>query len=476
MNKIEKKRINDLFKISRCLTNLKIHHVIFDGALLGFIRENNLIKWDWDAEISMRYSEYKKNLIKIIETIDKLQIGSIKLNNSFENPKLTINQDDFKYTLQPFHYSKDKKIIFRRLYKYPAKYLDEISKFKINGYVFPIPKNPEDLLELEYGKNWRTPLNSKVKDEYLSSQVYTIKNNKLFAEIFKYSEIIKSILRNLIILPRKLLSKYPIIEYYLNLNKEQLFIDQLNFVCSKKSKVIFIEIGSSDLKEAIILSQINQNINFTCKVFEASRATYQKLLRIRNSHGIQNLKIFNKAIVPSKLNYFLEINKKNPNLNKMISSEKPLKNKSNNILLSNINDLKIDGFHKLVKMDIEGLEEELFLENISFIKKLTDISFTIELHQSLYKKNLDLEKFLYELLDNGYKILFIELSMYCNPYFLNRLRNSKGIFKKACGRYLIKYPPIDCIKYIAFTEYRLIKYKPYFSSKNIRSITLIKSN
>ena len=37
-------RINDLFKISRCLTNLKIHHVIFDGALLGFIREKNLIK------------------------------------------------------------------------------------------------------------------------------------------------------------------------------------------------------------------------------------------------------------------------------------------------------------------------------------------------------------------------------------------------------------------------------------------------
>ena len=61
----------------------------------------------------------------------------------------------------------------------------------------------------------------------------------------------------------------------------------------------------------------------------------------------------------SKLNYNFEINKK-PNLNRMIYSEKPLKNKSNNMLLSNINDLKIDGIHKLVKMDIEGLEEDLF--------------------------------------------------------------------------------------------------------------------
>ena len=111
MNKIEKKRINDLYKISSCLNDLKIHHVIFDGALLGFIREKNLIKWDLDIQISMRYSEYKENLIKIIETIQKLQIGAIKLNNSFENPKLTINQIDFKYTLKPFHYSKDKSVI-----------------------------------------------------------------------------------------------------------------------------------------------------------------------------------------------------------------------------------------------------------------------------------------------------------------------------------------------------------------------------
>ena len=63
MNKIEKKRINDLYKISSCLNDLKIHHVIFDGALLGFIREKNLIKWDPDVEIAIRYIDYQKNLI-----------------------------------------------------------------------------------------------------------------------------------------------------------------------------------------------------------------------------------------------------------------------------------------------------------------------------------------------------------------------------------------------------------------------------
>ena len=157
MIKLEKKRIQDLYKITKCLENLEIHHIISDGALLGFVRDKNLIKWDGDVEISMRYLDFKRNLINIIESLENLKIGRVKINNSYENPKLTINQLNFKYTLQAFHYSKDKKIIFRKMYKYPAKYLNEISIIKIMGFNFFIPKNAEDLLELQYGKNWRIP-------------------------------------------------------------------------------------------------------------------------------------------------------------------------------------------------------------------------------------------------------------------------------------------------------------------------------
>ena len=125
-------------------------------------------------------------------------------------------------------------------------------------------------------------------------------------------------------------------------------------------------------------------------------------------------------------------------------------------------------------MDIEGLEEKLLIENIEFIKNLSNISFTIELHQSMYKNNLVLEKVFYELLENGYSILFIELSRECNQYFLNQLKKTSKVFKKSGGRILIKYPPIYCIKYIVNTDYRLIKNNPYFSKRNIRSITLTK--
>ena len=72
------------------------------------------------------------------------------------------------------------------MYKYPAKYLNEISIIKIMGFDFFIPKNAEELLELQYGKNWRIPFQSNDKNEYLSKKIYTKKNNKLFINRLKY--------------------------------------------------------------------------------------------------------------------------------------------------------------------------------------------------------------------------------------------------------------------------------------------------
>ena len=95
MNKLEKKRIKDLYKITKCLEKLKIHYVISDEALLVFIRKKSLINYFGDIEISIRYIDYKRNLINIIKTIYNLKIGQIEINNSYENPNLIIKQIAF---------------------------------------------------------------------------------------------------------------------------------------------------------------------------------------------------------------------------------------------------------------------------------------------------------------------------------------------------------------------------------------------
>ncbi len=474
MNKLEIERINNAHKISKCLKNLNIHHIVTDGALLGFIREKGLIEWDWDIEISVRYFDFKSNLINIIEAFDQLKIGRVSFNNSYENPKLTIFQNNFKYCLNAFHYSEDKKVIYRKMYKFPSKFLDEISTIKINGLDFPIPKNAEDLLALEYGKDWRVPLKSFDKNEYKSNKVYTKKNNRIINELYRYLYISKYILSKFIKLPRRILSKYPVIEYYMHLNREQLFIDQLNFVCRSNPKIILIEIGSSDLKESLILSKINKNKHIPIKVYEASRSTYLELLKIKKFYNLQNINILNKAVIPSLSNYQLKENIA-PNLNEMIFISKKNNSNWNNILLPDIKEIKDPRIHKLVKMDIEGLEEKLIEENLDYLKTLKNITFTIEMHQNKYKNPLVFEKVIHELLNNQYSLLFIELSRGCNHELIRNIKLKGKFFKKAGGRFLIKNPETTWVKYIVNTDYSLMKNYPYFARRNIRSISLTKS-
>ena len=128
-------RLRGLNIISEALRNLNIKFAIFDGALLGFIRDKKLIEWDWDAEIAILYDEYIDNLEDIIKQIDRCNIGKLVLNPSKENPKITIitpksNFGDFKYAITPFKISNDKKIMYRQLYKYPSKYTHFIASRK----------------------------------------------------------------------------------------------------------------------------------------------------------------------------------------------------------------------------------------------------------------------------------------------------------------------------------------------------------
>ena len=55
-------RRNNFKQIVDILDNLKINFFLEGGVLLGAIRENDFIKWDWDVEIAFFQMSLKKNL------------------------------------------------------------------------------------------------------------------------------------------------------------------------------------------------------------------------------------------------------------------------------------------------------------------------------------------------------------------------------------------------------------------------------
>ena len=363
------------------------------------------------------------------------------------------------------------------MYKYPAKYLDTIEIIKIKKYLFPIPAQAEELLCLEYGTNWRVPLQSTNKDDYLSKDVYTRKNNninityiKIKQKIYYYFKKISNIIKNF-------LNKYPVLEYRLNKGRERLFILQIYKIAKRFKKITFIEIGSSDLNESIILTSIFGKKFFNSVIYEASEETYNTLKNKKIKFDLGNTNIFNQAIVPDNKTYFLRKSKEQ-NLNRIISdgSNHDTEVKITNIRRFNqIEEIYPIKSHKILKMDIEGLEEELLNNNITLLSKLENISLCIELHQQTYEDPKKLKETFLELIRNKFTIEFVEFSMYCNPLILKEFLTNKNFISKNNNRYLIKKPKIDILDQLVNCDYRIIKKNPFYSPKNVRSVTFHKN-
>ena len=362
------------------------------------------------------------------------------------------------------------------MYKYPAKFLNNIEMIKIKEYYFPIPKQAEELLSLEYGEDWRIPLNSKNKNKYLSTNVYTKKNNIINNTYIKLIQKLKFYMKLTNNIIRKYLNNYPLLEYRLKQNREQLFILQLYKIAKKYKEILLVEIGSSDLKESIILTRILNKTKITAVIYEASKETYSKLIKKRERNNLNNIDIVNKAIVPDNKPYFLrESNQKN--LNRIVSENIETRNKikdENLLRFDQIHELYIPNTHKIIKMDIEGLEESIITKNSKILSKLTNISLCIELHQQSYKDPKKLKESIQYLIDNKFQIQFVEFSMYCNNLILKKYLNNNNLIAKNNKRYLIKNPSSEIIDHIVNCDYQIITNAPFYSPKNIRSFTLIK--
>ena len=162
-------RKKEFLKICNVLDQLNIIFFLNSGILLGAIRDNDFIKWDWDIEISVFSDELLPNIDLITNKLKE---------NGFEIKKMNKKEDDSKidfvgeypgdvtgYTIWSWNYSKFRDVYWRRELSIPSKFLKKFSKIDFMGRQFNCPYNPEEYLEFAYG-NWKVPLRTTDKDLY----------------------------------------------------------------------------------------------------------------------------------------------------------------------------------------------------------------------------------------------------------------------------------------------------------------------
>ena len=170
---VERKK--NFLKITDILKKKKIIFFLQGGVLLGARREKNFIKWDWDIEISLFSDDLIKNFEILVKELRKCGYKIINQNQTNYTPKIAFMKKNDKSTFYSFigwKYNSFNKSYTRKKFKIPEHFLKKFTKIKFLNKDFNCPSPIDEYLKHHYG-NWKTPLISDNKKEYLNSRFYT---------------------------------------------------------------------------------------------------------------------------------------------------------------------------------------------------------------------------------------------------------------------------------------------------------------
>jgi lipopolysaccharide cholinephosphotransferase len=184
-------RKKEFLKICNILDNIGITYFLNTGILLGAIRDNNFIKWDWDVEISVMSEELYKNFDLICKSIKKNNFQIIQIDDNKESLKIDFfghfPKETTRYTIFSWNYSFKDNVYWRKDKVIPSEFLKKFSKIIFFGRSFNVPYNPKKFLKFAYGE-WMTPIRTSNKAIYMTNN-FKKKNfliKKVLIKIFNY--------------------------------------------------------------------------------------------------------------------------------------------------------------------------------------------------------------------------------------------------------------------------------------------------
>ncbi len=167
-----------LRRISRYLEKENIPYILEAGTLLGIVRENRLLPWDNDVDITIT-RQFENQLLKSLWKIrlfgykvraksyqrdlkyfkkGELRIIKIKHKNPFKFFKTDVILDIFIKRKIDKEYYWTVGVKAPVLKSVPEKFYDQHTQLEFEGKNYSVPRDYEGYLENHYGKDWRIPV------------------------------------------------------------------------------------------------------------------------------------------------------------------------------------------------------------------------------------------------------------------------------------------------------------------------------
>jgi hypothetical protein len=165
-------------EILRQVRGVMIKHglkpIFSDGLVLGYVREHDFIKWDFDADFFVNAELAIGKEYEILYDLVKLGFEEKKVRRNLHDWKVAVEKNDYHIDLRAFYRDGDNHISRVRrsngdysVYTMPARFMDNLQEVEFYGATYFIPKDTDGYLTHLYG-DWRTPIRSCKHSEYLN--------------------------------------------------------------------------------------------------------------------------------------------------------------------------------------------------------------------------------------------------------------------------------------------------------------------
>jgi phosphorylcholine metabolism protein LicD len=181
-------------EITDQLKKSKIPFFLYGGVLLGFIREKNFIKWDWDIELGFKPENIRKYWKKILKILSENNFNIIEVDSNNLKIKFTkyVHPNITAFEINGFRYDFLKEEYIRKKINIPKVFLQKFDKISIFNRSYKCPKNSKKFLEIMYG-DWKTKKKSEKKESYLNKDFYRNNNWNYYVLISRIKKKLFSI-------------------------------------------------------------------------------------------------------------------------------------------------------------------------------------------------------------------------------------------------------------------------------------------
>ena len=172
-----------LKEVREILIKNNIKPVLSDGPVLGYVREGDFIKWDFDADFFVNSELMIGKEDQLAEDFKNHGFIDIKKRPGLKDWKVCCEKNDFHIDIRGFFIDGDnhKSVVKRSdnpsdkrysVYSMPRKFMDNLQEIEFYGAKYFIPADTDGYLTHLYG-DWRIPIRSCKHSEYLNPDFKT---------------------------------------------------------------------------------------------------------------------------------------------------------------------------------------------------------------------------------------------------------------------------------------------------------------